>query len=630
MKKFLMFLLVPIMAVLMIACPSNNGAKTPDLIIIYDAAHPNDWQLFPYGYGDVAVETSIQHSFILKNKGQGAAVLKEINTAALGLIAPFSLATPSGANCVSGQTLAAGATCTLVVVFSPVDTALLSGEMKVQYVAADPNANQDIRKATANMNGRGILDCSVAALAPKVSEGVQAARDKMTQDTMQGTLDGAALTRDQGVQDGYNDSYQAAYDNGYKSSQGYTAGYNAGVIQGRNDPMACLDGSLDGQADGSLNGKADGEKDGYDDGYDDGIVAGVTRGNSDGYTDGYLDGSDRGTATGADNGASDGYSDCYNTGYTDGHSDGYFDGSVSCSKKSGAKSLGAKSTVDNQQACYQQGYDATYSTSAYWTAYYQAKANNAEYQAGYQAGKTQGTNDGFTDGANDGYAAGVTDGKVDGASEIYQICYSESYTSAYTSAYMTWYDSAYDSGYYYGDIDGYAIGYDDGYATGDTDGYRDAYEYSYDQAYDSGCVNGNTDGYSDGYYVGWDKGVADYCGAYKSAKPSLHIAKGKTASLKKNFSKMLKAVKTRAIVAHGAHYKAPVFSNNYGKDQSWWKISANGMGAERFAGSRLPKILANLVDKTKGKEARQQMKPLRKLLRKDKIFENVKAVKMVK
>ncbi|MBF0299235.1 MAG: choice-of-anchor D domain-containing protein [Oligoflexia bacterium] len=634
--------------------------NSPVLLISSDPANPTTVGLPPFDFGTIKVAENTTHNFIIINNGSVAAVLGDVTSAGFQLASPFSIvaATAGGTNCSSGMTLAANATCTFTVKYSPEDATLSTGKIVVSYTASgstDPGMS-----ASSAVIGKAILDCSVAALAPSFQKGIDAANSQMAIDAAKGAIDGAALTYNDGVRDGYNSSYQNAYNNGYNGPNGYPAGYNAGYIAsstGHQYQVNCQSGSTAGFNDGLRVGNIDGQKDGYDDGYSDGYAIGNNNGLNDGYNDGYPDGYDRGSSGGSSSGYSDGYNACYDSAYDSSYDIGYDDGynSYVCYSDSSAsvvvkKTAKAKSIVDSENACYNQGYNATYSSSAYWNAYNQAKANNTRYQSGVTDGRAQGIVDGTANGISDGYNAGYAVGLVDGANATYSACYNQSYPVGYRDGYNGGYNVGYASGVNHGNVDGYNSGYDSGYYSGESDGYSDGFNSNYQGAYDSGCNAGYSEGDYEGYYAGYDVGYSDadsWCfdtyGAEAAAAsktkaisikdanaPILKILYPKPIVRSNNTENLLKLAKGEIKITQGKRYKthASVAKKTFGTDQTWWNVNAtSGFGAERFAGSRLPKILNSIIGNSNNNEARSLLSGWRKSLRSANMEKRTKALK---
>ncbi|MBF0362710.1 MAG: choice-of-anchor D domain-containing protein [Oligoflexia bacterium] len=639
--------------------------NSPLLLISSDPANPTSVGLPPFDFGTVKIATTSSHQFIVINNGTQPTSISDVSAAAFQLAAPFSLAAPSAASdCTSGITLAANATCTFTVNYFPEDAILSNGKVIISYSnGATPASTMN---ASSSVMGTGILDCSVPAMLASYQQGTDAAQAQMGQDAIKGTLDGEALTRLNGIQDGYNISYQDAYNSGYNGPQGYPAGYAAGYAAAASgSSLSCMNGHNDGYRDGSGRGDSDGHKDGYDDGYSDGYTVGSSQGTGVGYSDGYQDGLDRGGNSGTSDGYSSGYNNCYNSAYSSSYDVGYSDGesSYTCpdmltaasktffSSLIKGKSAYTKGLDDSKQLCYKQGYDATYSTSAYWNAFNAAKANNAEYQAGIIEGKTLGRIAGNADGIRDGYDYGYSVGTVDGARDIYTACYNQSYSTGYRDGYDRGYASGYPEGYSSGQTDGYNSSYNTGYNAGESDGYNDGYNANYSGAYSTGCNSGEADGDSEGYSAGYDDGysdAADNCpdsvtAVAKSAapklvapfKPTVRAVNTKAMIRADNKENLLKAIKGEITVPHGKRYKAPsapAGKVSYGLNQPWLKVdttssSSQKLSAERFAGSRLPKILDQIIGKSKGSEARTMIGTWRNTLKQTHAKKATRAIK---
>jgi flagellar biosynthesis/type III secretory pathway protein FliH len=106
----------------------------------------------PFGYGTLAIGTSIDHTFTVTNSGNANATLATVTDAALGLAAPYALI---GGTCATHQVLAPAAQCTLVVRFAPGAVGVASGALRVEYAGA----REGNRVSTRSITGTGSLDC---------------------------------------------------------------------------------------------------------------------------------------------------------------------------------------------------------------------------------------------------------------------------------------------------------------------------------------------------------------------------------------------------------------------------------------------------------------------------------------
>lgn len=535
-------------------------APAPILVLSVGAALSTTSTLTPYNFGSVGVLTTRSKVFTVSNTGDANATFQSLDSAGLGLSAPYA-ATLANAEanlsaCTSSQALAPGQGCLINVSVSPTALGYFETRLQISYVG--PNSPQ-VALTQVKLLTTAILDCSISPeLSTSRTQGVQAAQTRMATEAAQGTADGKAageaLTYADGQKAGYNKGYSDGYYQGYNGpdgyNKGYPIGYNEGYFRGLHDVTSCSQGSSAGQTAGATAGTAAGKSDGYADGYDDGFVIGAGTGYNDGYDDGRYTGATDGTTQGKSEGAASGASQGYDAGYSDGYPIGYDDGyeSGTCTTATGGTATSAKlsstsslyktatsttvaklvasaaaGTEDWVGQCYNQGFTATYNpntyNNAYSTAYAAAKAANVDYQAGYAEayprGKAAGLTVGATDGYNAGRAAGDAAGFAAGSAEEYDRCYDNAYptaySSAYTSAYNTWYatgradgiDDSYDAAYLGGYNTGYDVGFDSTYTT--------AYNSSFSQAYSGYYTTGWNDGYDAGYYDGYGDAEYDTC-----------------------------------------------------------------------------------------------------------------------
>ncbi len=87
----------------------------------------------------------------LSNTGTGVATLGTLSTGALGLAAPFSYVT--GGTCASGGTLAASASCTLILRFTPTSGVVSTDTLEVSY-----NNGAVQTSASRGVSGQGTLN----------------------------------------------------------------------------------------------------------------------------------------------------------------------------------------------------------------------------------------------------------------------------------------------------------------------------------------------------------------------------------------------------------------------------------------------------------------------------------------
>lgn len=403
--------------------------------------------------GRVALGQSKEATVTAINDGDLDAVLGDVTDAGIKLDAPFNV---TGGTCKSGMRLTQGASCTLIVRFTPSHFGDYTDKIELHTTAEDYNETP-----TATVRGTGFVDCNTTqVLAANYQTGSTEAQERNEHEALSGKAAGDALTYDDGYQKGYKDAYSRGLNDGYNSTYdaAYDSGFNQGYSQGLNDSSSCSLGAASGAGLGYIDGRATGESDGYNDGYDDGYASG--------YDSGYYDGYDAGA-----------------------NSCSFFAKPSEQRKPLPKKLTGPASfsptpssdpfdTAENQQNCYDQGYAATYDPNSYWKAYDAAAKMNAPYQNGLSVGSSQGYSDGTAEGKARGISEGTANGKADGFADGSDVAYNDCYTTAYNAAW--------DVGYY--------VGYNDSF-----------------NGYDAGYDDGDSYGYNVGWDVGYDDGEYDYC-----------------------------------------------------------------------------------------------------------------------
>lgn len=543
---------------------TNKPLLQPNLVVSQNPSNPSQ-STSTISFGDVNVTTSKPLELVIRNKGNGSALLNGISISGnyvLSLNKESTSEKLTYQNCTIGMEIPKDGNCSILVEFVPNAVSSQEGQLTINYAKKE---NNDPRKEEVALTGKGILNCSINPdMQAKYEEGSQVATQRNTTEFTNGENAGLALTQDQGYADGYAQTYQTNYDSSYNTAyeDAYDIAYLRGFTSGYNNASSCSAGSSDGQTDGFIDGKSVGYSDGYKDGYADGkstalrvgynngYNAGLPIGRSNGLSDGRADGEDNayddGYDTGYYNGDSDGYDDGYYAGYDYGYDSGYSDGAYSCKKSDGritlndiekllknkSQKLGADASLF-LTACYNSGFNNTYNPNSFDNGYTQGSNNNEMYQAGLTQGRNDGKQEGMAEGRRAGQQAGDTEGQSDGViagkEAIYEDCYANAYAPAYLNGYSQgyaqgddkgykdgyddYYVGAYNSGYNAGYNVGYDGGYSDGYYTGNNSttaynsGYNSGYTYGYNSGYDDGYDYGYDSGYSSGYYDGQD----DYC-----------------------------------------------------------------------------------------------------------------------
>jgi hypothetical protein len=115
-----------------------------------------------YDYGSILASSPVQRIFTVSNAaGAPAATLGAVDTAGLSLAGPFS---STGGTCTNGTILSAGASCTLIVRFTPGSASAFDDEIALAY-----SDGTSTLSSTRPVHGTGVASVNVWSAGPNAS-----------------------------------------------------------------------------------------------------------------------------------------------------------------------------------------------------------------------------------------------------------------------------------------------------------------------------------------------------------------------------------------------------------------------------------------------------------------------------
>lgn len=147
----------------------SNGSSLNAALVILGTGQPPGQITYSdgatYDFGSVNEYSGATHTETLTNTGGLALSLGTLSSASLGLSGPYLL---NGGTCATGQSLAVGASCTLVFDFAP----LAAGAIRAQAVSLSYQSNGSTFSAGITLQGAGIPIGNLAlSSAPSYSFG---------------------------------------------------------------------------------------------------------------------------------------------------------------------------------------------------------------------------------------------------------------------------------------------------------------------------------------------------------------------------------------------------------------------------------------------------------------------------